>query len=265
MRLEELNLYALKYFFDSVELESMTEAASANNITRSAISQAITRLEEWAGASLITHEKRVVKLTSAGQAFYRNMRRSYDAFAQSITNEADDRSLSVGCSASLVETFLVPHLKKVKPLDKLNLVSGTTTELSRKLEEQTIHIAISIGAWKSSVQSQEKVLSSGRFVVASPTGKMTGQLITTEKRPEVTALKRVLSRNQTYLSVESWTLAAQIARELGCSVLIPDFLIGERLRRVDVRGFNSRYNVTVRHASLSRLSKSEIEFLSTLS
>ena len=184
------------------------------------------------------------------------MKRAYQAFESSLQTVTDDRSLAIGCSASLADSFLLPRLKKLKPLANLKVMSGTTRELSRKLEDGDIHIAISI-------DGGGRVLRSGRFALASTTGRLTEQIIVTERRPEVTALKRALSRNHTFLSVESWSLGSQIGRELGCAVLLPDFLIEGRFRRVEVRKFDARFDVTLKSASRHLLTKPEIEFLAT--
>lgn len=42
-----LNLTYLKYFFDAVELGSLTASAKANFVTQSAISQGIIKLEYY--------------------------------------------------------------------------------------------------------------------------------------------------------------------------------------------------------------------------
>lgn len=49
MKIENLNLSALKYFLDTVETKSLTKAADLNHVSRPAISQAILRLEDWVG------------------------------------------------------------------------------------------------------------------------------------------------------------------------------------------------------------------------
>ena len=111
MKIEELNLSALKYFLDAVELNSITLSADKNHVSRPAVSQAIIRLGGWYGRSLLSHEKRNFELTDDGKEFYQIAKVNYtnlkDGFSRSVTI---DNTLRVGCSASLVE-LIFPKLK----------------------------------------------------------------------------------------------------------------------------------------------------------
>lgn len=65
-----LNLNNLKYFFDAVETESISESAKRNFITQSAVSQGIQKLEKSLSTPLLTHQRNCFKLTPAGQQVF---------------------------------------------------------------------------------------------------------------------------------------------------------------------------------------------------
>lgn len=268
MKIESLDLYALKYFLDAVENQSLTRSAEINHVTRSAISQALVRLESWSGQRLITHEKKIFKLTTAGENFYRKMSQAYAGLKNSLESSGTiQNSIKIGCSASLSEYILIPQLKKMKSIDGLQIVTGTTGKLDHLLDEGELHISISIKDGHTFLKD-ELPISAGEFYLASRTGQMTDKLITTESRPEVLALKKSLVRLKaapSMIQVESWSLAAQLALELKMSCLIPDFLAkASDLKQVPLKGFKEKYQVSLRHRPRWELSPAELACIDSL-
>lgn len=267
MKIESLNLYSLKYFFDAVDAGSLTKASEANFVTRSAVSQAITRLEQWAGKRLTTHEKKRLELTEEGEMFYRQMREAFKEFEKSIRSTASKPGdLRIGCSNSLIEPVLLPALKKIRPANSLHLVTGTSSFLKARLDDDDINISISINEEPKTRNTLP--VRSGHFVLASPSGKISDQVITTELRPEVIKLKRHLVKlknvSPNYMIVESWSLAAKIATSLGHCCLIPDFLMGNTLKPIAIAGFRFPYKANLSFKNREFLSKSEITLVDTL-
>lgn len=268
MKIEQLSLYALKYFFDTVENGSLTKAADMNFVTRPAISQSIVRLEEWAGYKLITHEKKKFELTKKGEAFYHQMKASYLDFSASLTKQKNQsRHLNVGCSASLAEVFLFPALKKFKPITDLQLKTGTSRQLSLLMSEGAINMAMYISESKNR-NKNSKVLHSGNFILAQASGKKATQVITTEERPEVLFLKKFLKNKKetafSFLEVESWSLSIKLAQELGCACFIPDFLLPGNFQKIEMRGLNYSYHVILEHQDRVKLSDVELGILDLL-
>lgn len=264
MKTEELNLYALKYFFDAVDSQSLTKSSEINFVTRSAISQAVGRLEAWAGQKLTTHEKKNFRLTPEGEVFYRRMRASYIAFKKAVESSADLKgAIRVGCSASLVDTVLLPALKKNRSHQNLHLITGTTSSLRSQWEEGEINLALYVG--ESHRYPNEVRIGSGHFVLASPNGQMLPQIITTESRPEVREFHRLLSKEKgiEFNVVESWSLAAKLAIELKCCCLVPDFFL-KNLKKVPLRGYNAKYETWILHKNREMLSENEILLLETI-
>lgn len=269
MKIEDLYLYSLKYFFDSVEAKSLTRAAELNFVTRSAISQSILRLEEWAGQRLTTHEKKIFRLTREGESFYRQMKHAYENFQKTMSSGPENsQSLRVGCSASLIEALLLPALKKLGNQNSLYLASGTSRQLQYRLDQRDLNLILFVGD-PGTEQDCTQILRSGYFVLASKTGEMSSQIVTTEIRPEVTALRKVLLKKNelktSFQVVESWSFAAKMAVLFGYSCLVPDFLLGTELKKIELRGFKMKYQIILKSLSNEKLTSSECKLIQELS
>ncbi len=79
-----MHIETLKVFCDLVDLESFSLAAERNFVTQSAVSQQIRALEEKFKRRLLERirGRREVKLTAAGEVFYRESRNVLDAYDQ---------------------------------------------------------------------------------------------------------------------------------------------------------------------------------------
>jgi DNA-binding transcriptional LysR family regulator len=79
-----VHIETLKVFCDLVDLESFSLAAERNFITQSAVSQQIRSLEDKFKRRLLERirGRREVKLTGAGEVFYREARNVLDAYEQ---------------------------------------------------------------------------------------------------------------------------------------------------------------------------------------
>ena len=79
-----MHIETLKVFCDLVDLESFSLAAERNFITQSAVSQQIRVLEDKFKRRLLERirGRREVKLTAAGEVFYREARNVLDAYEQ---------------------------------------------------------------------------------------------------------------------------------------------------------------------------------------
>jgi DNA-binding transcriptional LysR family regulator len=79
-----MHIETLKVFRDLVDLQSFSLAAERNFITQSAVSQQIKTLEDRFKRRLLerVRGRREVKLTPAGEVFYRESERVLDAFEQ---------------------------------------------------------------------------------------------------------------------------------------------------------------------------------------
>lgn len=262
MKIENLNLSAIKYFIDAVEAQSVSRASEKNYVSRPAVSQSIRRLEEWSGKQFISHSKRLFVLTEDGQKFYRFAKVAYENFQKTIDQGTNPHnSLNVGCSASLVNSFVVPAISRHKDIEHFNLKTGTTQQLRELLVSEEINISISIS---SDIRNKNlsKVIHHGNFVIASLDGKMKDKIIVTEDRLEVIALKKYLglSAQSKFTKIESWTTGIKIAKTLNMACLIPDILLEKAFKKVS-HTFKYEYRVMLEHRPMEYLSDSEVSFI----
>ncbi|WP_317205376.1 LysR family transcriptional regulator [Janthinobacterium sp.] len=65
-----MDIRSLRYFVETVRLNSFTHAAEALNVTQSTISKMVRQLEDEVGAQLLTREGRKLGLTDTGRVVY---------------------------------------------------------------------------------------------------------------------------------------------------------------------------------------------------
>lgn len=163
-----------------------------------------------------------------------------------------------------MDGFILPVFRVLKPIESLHLVTGTSSSLKRRLEEKEINIAVYVNELDRAYD-QATVLKTGRFVLASKSGAITSTVITTESRPEVIALKKALFKKKmndiSFITVESWGLAAKLAFELNYACLVPDFALTAYHKIISLKGFNEKYQVLISHRSEEQLSSFEVKFV----
>jgi DNA-binding transcriptional LysR family regulator len=251
MKLENLNLAYLKYFIDAVESKSLTRSAEMNHVSRPAVSKAIQRLEDWAGFSLVTHEKKLFQLTKNGENFYRYAKSAFQQMENVFAKEVQDSgSLKVGCSASLADDFLIPVLKSLEGLGTAKIKVGPSMRIRHLLHEDEIRLGLVIDNVDDS-RLEREVIYRGQFLFASKGGEFSDLLITTEDRPEVAAARRYLaSKNRKikrHIEVESWALALKLAQTLSGTCLVPDFMIQNTLKKIATSGFKHGCEIALIH------------------
>jgi DNA-binding transcriptional LysR family regulator len=85
-----MNLAALQLFCDVVRCRSFSQAATMNNISQSAASQAVMQLEKELGVQLVDRTKRPFILTPEGEIYYNGFS---DMLSRYEATQADIRSL----------------------------------------------------------------------------------------------------------------------------------------------------------------------------
>lgn len=265
MKIEELNLAALKYFLDAVELESITLSSEKNHISRPAVSQAILRLEEWYGKQLLKHEKRSFELTDAGRKFYQLAKRCYGNLQDGLTQGFEpEQKLRVGCPASLVD-LIFPKLKPV--IDRCpnpSIKVGKTSTLLDLLAQNQIGMAFLI-ADERTLKFKTRIVHRGHFELRSKNGQWSELIITTEQRPEVNSFLRYAMKGKKnlvkHIEVESWTLAQKLAEMMNGMCLVPDYLEKSSLKTVKKASWKHSYDALLVSQKKELLSELETDLV----
>ena len=106
-----MHLRTLELFCTIAEQRSFSKAATAHQLTQSAVSQAMQHLEESLGVQLIDRSKRPLKLTTAGKTYLRGIRgvlRSYQRLEQEVRSISKQLSgqISIGTIVSVGLSYM---------------------------------------------------------------------------------------------------------------------------------------------------------------
>ena len=93
-----IEIWMLRHFVAVVELGSFTRASQQLNASQSVVSRSIKRLEAAVGAPLLERTTRNVKLSEAGEAYYREARAIVDRLAVATENA---RRIFLGSEATV--------------------------------------------------------------------------------------------------------------------------------------------------------------------
>lgn len=147
-----MHIETLKVFCDLVEMESFSLAAERNFVTQSAVSQQIRTLEERFNRRLLerVRGRREVKLTAAGEVFYREAKNVLECFDQ--LNESM-RGLvgKIGGTVKVATVYsiglheLPPKVREFMskfPSAKIDLEYSRTTRVVRDVLEGIVELGI---------------------------------------------------------------------------------------------------------------------------
>jgi DNA-binding transcriptional LysR family regulator len=131
---QEFDLHALEVFAMTVELGGMSQCAAHLQVTQSAISQTIAKLEAGIGAPLFDRTMRPMGLTvsgkslfARGQALIAHARATYDDVREGASLPIS--SVTIAMSFSLANLLTAPILKQLGGrADQWNIRSGISME-----------------------------------------------------------------------------------------------------------------------------------------
>lgn len=143
-----MNLNQLKYFVSVAEKQSFSRAAEENYITQTAMTQQIRLLEEQLETDLIDRSVRPIRLTPAGEVFYKEMKTILARidFAISRTKEAAQGTignLTVGYTRGYERSSLseeLRHFHQQYPGIFVNCVRASSDILASGLLDGTYDI-----------------------------------------------------------------------------------------------------------------------------
>ena len=113
--LNHLPLGALRSFEAAGRTGSFRAAAEELNISASAVSHAIRKLELLIGASLFEREGRAVRLNPAGEALFRQLSTAFDEIrhALEMVGSRSSNLLRLHCAPSMAAQWLMPRLRRL--------------------------------------------------------------------------------------------------------------------------------------------------------
>ena len=147
-----MHIETLKVFVDLVDLQSFSLAAERNFVTQSAVSQQIRTLEEKFKRRLLerVRGRREVKLTAAGEIFYReckNVLASFDTLNESMRGLVGKISgtVKVATVYSVGLHELPPKVREFMskfPAAKIDLEYSRTTRVVRDVLNGTVELGV---------------------------------------------------------------------------------------------------------------------------
>ncbi len=167
------HLHAMKVFVKVAECGSFTKAGRQLFMTPTAVTRAVSALEEKIGTRLLARTTRVVKVTEVGFQYMQDCRRILadleEAEAVAAESQAAPRgTLSVTAPQLFGEMYILPIL--LEYLAEFPLVTGRAIFTNRVMNivDEGIEVAIRIGHLQDSTQRAIRVGSARLVVCGAP-------------------------------------------------------------------------------------------------
>ncbi|BCH67977.1 MULTISPECIES: LysR family transcriptional regulator [Rhizobium/Agrobacterium group] len=164
----------MEVFVAAAELLSFSAAGRRLNISPSAVSKLVTRLEDRLGTRLLVRSTRTTKLTPEGEIYLARAQRILAEIAETEQIVAGGGKtvprglLRVNASVGFGERYLLPVVPEFLALyPEVQLDISLTDGVIGLIEERT-DIAIRSGPMSDSALKARKLLESRRVIVASP-------------------------------------------------------------------------------------------------
>ncbi|MBV9993773.1 MAG: LysR family transcriptional regulator [Caulobacteraceae bacterium] len=166
-------LAELRIFIEVIERGNYSSAARSLDLTPSAVSKSISRLEQRLGARLLERSSRSMRPTSDGETFYSAAKRAIEA-----VNEAEDavsgslRSPEGDLRILVPPSFAIYQLARVVPAFRERYPKIRLEFILRNepldMAEHWIDLAIRVGRPPDSDMLIRKISSSGWVICAAP-------------------------------------------------------------------------------------------------
>lgn len=170
----------LYYFREIVRQGSISKAAEVLHMAQPPLSQLLKKLESDLGTTLIHRYREKWQLTETGELLYQHaelmLRQMQDVkqriqeIEQGITGVVNIGVASV-CSNILIDYVSV--FRTLYPRVKINIMTGNSDELLRKLRQKEIDVALLLRSGSHGQHYLMKSIQKQPFVVIMPTGWLT--------------------------------------------------------------------------------------------
>lgn len=146
------NLQHLKFFFDTVQCKSVSEAAKINFVTQSAVSQGISKLEKLFGHTLLYFNRQSLELTPEGRILFEHAGQIFKSVGETYKKMLQVRGGVQGvvhfATLKSLGMTLIPEvlsrIEKETPGLELNFRMGGANLIRAALKEGDAEFAITV-------------------------------------------------------------------------------------------------------------------------
>lgn len=174
MTLPDLDLDLLRCFLAVAESGGFTSASRRLNLSQSAVSLKVQRLESLLGRLLFTRTSRSLKLTQEGETLLDYARRLLalnQEMIQRISRPAVGGLLRLGVIQQFGQEFLpqlLSQFKKAHPAVRLCVEVGMSGDLLQAMEEGRFDIVLAAAGFLPGPGSQGEVFAEERIIMREP-------------------------------------------------------------------------------------------------
>jgi DNA-binding transcriptional LysR family regulator len=256
--IRNLDMTALRALVAVVDAGGVTRAAGLLNLTQSAVSMQIKRLEDMLGLDLLDRSTRRVGLTTAGEqllSYARRMLALNDEVFGRLTNDAYEGEIVLGVPHDIVYPVIPRVLQQFHaayPRMKVNLVSSFTRTLKEDFARGECHVILTT---EDAVESGGETLAELPLVwVGAPGGQAWRQ------RPLRLAYEqRCIFRTHVQARLDAAGIPWEMAVESGSSRTIEASVSADLAVHTVLAGSEGPYMERIAHGgSLPDLSSKQI-------
>lgn len=146
-----MDLRSLRYFVETVRLNSFTQAAESLHVTQSTISKMVRQLEQETGAQLLIRDGRKLALTDIGRVVYArgedmlaSMRRLAQEVHDTQTVELGQLTVGIPPMINLLFTPVLKAFRELHPQITLTLLEDTGQAIERKVANGELEIGLTV-------------------------------------------------------------------------------------------------------------------------
>ncbi|MCI5052090.1 MAG: LysR family transcriptional regulator [Simkaniaceae bacterium] len=227
-----MNFYFLKYFYDTVRLNSVSSAAIENFVSQSAVSQGISRLERSLDAKLLCHKRNSLRLTPEGEILYKksaHLLKEVESLKNSLCPNPEIGRVPFALSHSLGRSLVTPLIQALPSTLKPHLLFGHTGNILQWISQGTIEFGLVLDN-DDLTPYATRALYTGqfRFYQSTQTPHFTTCILPPERSEIYLAKRRYYEMFGVHLETEmeicSWDAIAQILLTTDKVGLLPDYL-----------------------------------------
>jgi LysR family glycine cleavage system transcriptional activator len=208
------SLNGLRAFESAARHLSFTRAAAELNVTQTAISHTIRRLEEQLGVALFIRRNRGLLLTREGEAYLPAIRAAFEDLRQAtarLQRPEQDRVLTVSTTASLAAKWLVSRVAAFQDDNPGIEVRLTTSAQLVDFRREQIDMGVRYGRGSWPRLRADWLLAEDIFPVCSPVLRDGPHPL---RRPEDLAHHTLLHSTSSREDWQLWLTAAGLPTEL---------------------------------------------------